>query len=115
MVLTAILALALTVGVWTAAHAAIVKYYDGAWPLDTWVTSPIQDITGGEVYSNCRICKVNIRTTLSWSPYYPLVEATAYGDVSMSHGRKDDSRSRCKHYWAGGGAGNADIRCWYKK
>jgi hypothetical protein len=74
-------------------------------------TSGVNDIRGGYVQSECAICGVQIRTTTDFYPYYPYVSNDSSWWTSVSHGTKDPARSRCKHWWGGGGTAN--LYCYY--
>jgi hypothetical protein len=104
-------AVALTMAVATSALAVNVVYANHIdVPSNTWATSGIANIKGGFIES-CGACGVEIRTTLSWSPYYTLVSGKSQGSVSISHGVQNSSRSRCSAWLAG----TVQIYCYYVK
>jgi len=95
-----------------ASSSTVYKNSD-AWHA-AWARShTTSGIRGGSAASVCGWCAVEIRTTYSWSPYYPTHSARAQGNVNMVHGRVSESRrSACAHYL---GSGSAKLTCSYSK
>jgi hypothetical protein len=94
------------------ALAGTYTYKTGSAPLGYFSNSGIANITGGRIDTSCPMCTVDIRTTLSWSPYYPIVVGGGYGSAWMSHGVQSQSRSRCLAAY-GDVPGSTDKTCKY--
>lgn len=101
----------------TAAIATNHVYKNGDAPSGTYNTSGVDDIYGGYVESNdgglCYACNTEVRTTLSWYPYYVYAAAEGGRSASLSHGVQSNTRSRCKHWWSGG-VGTMHKYCYYQ-
>jgi hypothetical protein len=98
------------------AYASDHVYHDADAALGVYVTSGIDDITGGYAES-CFFCGVEIRTTTDFYPYYVYASASSVWYVSLSHSVEEYSRSRCKTYnpWYpnGGGGDDEHLYCYY--
>lgn len=92
------------------AEAANVTYKNGPAPLNVYATSGIATIKGGKITSTCVPCGVEIRTTLSFYPYYVHASASANWYVTLTHSAQSSMRSRCRHTTFDD---NLPITCYY--